>query len=160
MLSEAEKNLVLNLKCEEKSFQENANVMNITRNSAINLYYYDKCQSKKKRGPKFKIKDYEKLRIKRQIANYTKSGEKVNRPKIKKACYLNVSTRSIQRHLKSQHFTYNKLKPQIILSKKHKNIRQGLITNWVSTNHQWECTVFPTKNDFLWTVLMTEEHIH
>ena len=148
MRTEAEKKLVMDLKCEGKSFQEIANIMKISRNSVSNLYYYDKNPTKMKRGPKFKIKDYEKLRIKRQIAQYRKTEEKINSPKIKKACYLNVSTRSIQRHLKCQGYAYKKSKFQICLSKKHKEIRLEIITKWISTNHPWERTVFSDEKRF------------
>lgn len=148
MRSQAEINVIKSLKSEGKSFKEISDIMKLSRNTVIHLYYYDRKTLKKKRGPKFKLSSFEKLRIKRQVAQYKKSNEKVNASKIKKSCYLRISTRSIQRHFKSEGYRYCKAKSQIILSKKHKEARLDIITNWIISNHHWDVTVFTDEKRF------------
>jgi len=82
MRTEFEKNMVIKLRNEGKSFKEIAYIMNVTINSVGNMYYYQQKNVKNKRGPKPKLTNYEKLRIKRQIAQYTKVVEKINATKI------------------------------------------------------------------------------
>ena len=50
---------------------------------------------------------------------------------IKKSCYLDISTRSIERHFKDIRYKYSKAKKEIILSKKHKEERLNIITDWL-----------------------------
>ena len=64
MRSEAERQMVCRLKSDGKSFNEISDL--ITRNVVINMFYYSTQLLKEKRGPKFKLTSYEKLRIKRQ----------------------------------------------------------------------------------------------
>ena len=148
MRTEAEREIVFKLKMEGKSFNEISRIMNLTRNVIINMYYYDRQFVKKKCGPKFKLNSYQKLRIKRQVAQYKLAQEKINATKMKKACYLDVSTRSIQRHFKDLGYKYARAKSQIILSKKHKEARLDIITDWLTNNHPWHCTVFSDEKRF------------
>lgn len=148
MRSQAEINIINTLKLEGKTFKEISDIMKISRNSVMHLYYYDRKVLKKKRGPKFKLTSFEKLRIKRQVTQYKKAHEKVNASKIKKSCDLHISTRSIQRHFKSEGYRYCRAKSQIILLKKHKEARLEIITNWITSNHQWDMTVFTDEKRF------------
>lgn len=148
MRSQAEINIINALKSEGKSFKEISDILKISRNSVMHLYYYDRKILKKKRGPKFKLSSFEKLRIKRKVAQYKEAHEKVNASKIKKSCYLRISARSIQRYFKSEGYKYCRAKSQIILSKKHKEARLEIITNWITSNHQWDVTVFTDEKRF------------
>ena len=99
------------------------------------MYYYQRKHMKNKCGPKPKLTNFDKLRIKRQIAQYTKVTGKINASKIKKSCYLKIYTRNIQRYLKCTGFTYVKAKSQIVLSKKHKEVILEIITNCITSCH-------------------------
>ena len=68
MRSEAEKQIVCRLKSDGKRFSEISDLMNLSTNVVTNMYYYNIQLLKKKRGSKFKLTSYEKLRIKRQVA--------------------------------------------------------------------------------------------
>ena len=72
----------------------------MSSDTIINMYYFERKVTPKKRGPDFRINNYHKLRIKRQVAQLKKEEENINASKIKKSCYLQISTRTIQRHLK------------------------------------------------------------
>jgi len=102
---------------------------------------------KKKRFPQFQLSSFKKLRIKWQVALYKGAKEKVNASKIKKSCNLRLSIRSIQRHFKSESYRFCKAKFQIILSKKHmEGVR--IITDWITSYHQWHLTVFTDEKRF------------
>jgi len=148
MRSEEEIQLIRNLKYEGKSFQQISEIMHLSRNIVIHLYYYARQTLKKKRGPKNKLSSFEKLRIKRQVALYKKSNEKINAAKIKKSCYLQISTRSIRRYFKSEGYKYRKAKLQVVLSKKDKGNRVQIITNWITSDHPWNRTVFSDEKRF------------
>ena len=148
MRSEAEIKIIKDLKADGKTFQEIADILNLSRSSVTHLYYYDRKILKAKRGPKKKIRSFEKLRIKRQVAQYKKSKEKVNATKIKRSCYLQMSTRSIQRHFKSEGYRYTRAKSEIILTRKHKENRLEKITNWIKSSHPWKRTVFTDEKRF------------
>ena len=120
MRSETERQMVCRLKSDGKGFNEISDLVNLSRNVVINMHYYNTQLLKKKRGPKFKLTSYEKLRIKRQVAKCKAAQEKVNASKIKISCYLDISTRSIERHFKDIGYKYSRAKKEIVLSKKHK----------------------------------------
>ena len=63
MCSEAEIKIIKDLKSDDKSFQKIADITKLKRS-------------------------FEKLRIKRQVAQYKKSKERVNATKIKRSCYF------------------------------------------------------------------------
>jgi len=148
MRSQIEINFIKKLKDEGKSFSQIAQIMQLTRNSVIHLYYYKKQTLKQKVGPKFKLTKFDKLRIKRQIAQYRNSHEKINSTKLKKSCYLQVSTRTVRRHLTHEGYEYRRAKFQILLSKKHKEKRVEMVTNWITSSHPWDRTVFTDEKRF------------
>jgi len=148
MRNQVEIDIIKSLKSEGKTFKEISDIMKISRNCVMHLYYYERKILKKKRGPKFQLSSFEKLRIKRQVALYKGAKEKVNASKIKKSCHLRLSNRSIQRHFKSEGYRFRKAKSQIILSKKHKEERVRIITDWITSNHQWHLTVFTDEKRF------------
>ena len=74
--------------------------------------------------------------------------KKVNSSKLKTDCSLNMSVRTIQRHMKRSGFIYRKVKSQIVLSKRHKEERMKIITQWISSNHKLENTIFTDEKRF------------
>jgi transposase len=148
MSQDERRRMVLKLKSEGKSYAQIANIMGICRNNAINLYNYRPKLLLKKRGPKFTLQKYDKLKIKRQISFYQLNKEKVNSTKLKTDCNLSLSTRSIQRHMRRSGMHYRKVPSKIFLTKKHKQERVRLITKWIGENHQWERTIFSDEKRF------------
>jgi hypothetical protein len=78
---------------------------------------YDKVR--KKRGPKFKINARNTMLIKKKVRRLNGINEKVTASKIKKACDVDLSVRSIQRKLANLNFNYGNITKTIQLTKKH-----------------------------------------
>ena len=78
MRSELQRKIIQNLKSQEKKINEIADIMKMSSNTTINMYYYERKVTPHKRGPHFRINNYQKLRIKRQVAQLKKEEEKIN----------------------------------------------------------------------------------
>jgi len=130
------------------TFKEISQILGISIHSARGLCVNKRISNLKKRGPKFKLNSYCKLKVKRCISALKNDGQKVNCTKIKNACNLNISTRTIQRHLSKMCFTYKKAKSQLVLSKYHKQKRLDIVSQWIADNHNWEKTVFSDEKRF------------
>lgn len=139
---------VQRLKKEGKSYNQIAKILGITRSSARSLVIYKLKTNKKKVGRKNKITKRESLVLKREIALLNEQQEKVNSKKLIKNLGLNISPRSVHRHLLKLDFKYKKATNQIVLSKKHKQIRLDVISSWISSNHSWENTIFTDEKRF------------
>ena len=63
----------------------------------------------RKLGFNFKLKKAEKLSIKRKISTQENNSQKVTIPKIHHECNLNVSSSTVQRHLKKEDLKYKKV---------------------------------------------------
>jgi len=116
--------------------------------AVIGMASYKPKTFKKKRGPKNKLSKADKLSIKREISKMTSRQEKVNCTKIRSACSLNISPRSLQRHMKASNMKYRNVAKKIYLSKEHKRIRIELVTRWITENHCWEKTIFSDEKRF------------
>ena len=104
--------------------------------------------SPKKRGPKFKINKRIDMAIKRKVMKLTGSGEKVWSEKIITDLRLNVSPCTVQRHLLKSGYKYKRAKSQIILSEQHKVERLNIVTQWITSNQNWEQTIFTDEKRF------------
>ena len=142
------KQLAVLYKNEGRSYAEISEILHISRNCAINLCNYENKRFPKKRGPKFILNKAQKLGIKRAIGNLKENYKKVNSKKLKDECSLNVSVRTIQRHMKIVGFNYKRMPSMIILNKKHKEKRVIAIRDWITKNHVWEKTVFSDEKRF------------
>ena len=142
------RNLAKIWKDDGMSYMEIGNLLKISKSAAQNLCKYEKKRICRRRGPKFLLQSYEKLKIKRTIAQLEKEGGKINSVKIKKQSDLKESRWTIQRHLRRMNFKYKKSIKQILLTKRHKENRVNIITQWVTLNHPWELTVFSDEKRF------------
>lgn len=142
------KHIAIKLKKEGKSYNSIGMILGLTRYAVRNLVTYKYVVHKKKRGHKRKISKAHALSIKREITRLTCKQEKVNSSKIKKNCGLTVSTRTVQRHLKLSNMKYTRSYHEILLTKKHKEERMKVITEWISSNHNWENTIFSDEKKF------------
>ena len=96
--------------------------------------------------PKFTLSKANKLSIKRTIGTLKKTNRKINSKKLKIECRLDVSVRTIQRHMKAVGFTYRRIPPQIILSQKERRVI--VINDCITENHVREKTVFSDEKRF------------
>lgn len=148
MRSNSERKIAKSMKLDGKSYNEIASILNVTRDVARNFCRNLKVNFSRKRGPKQKIGKKNKLRIKRAICSFKDRGVKVNSTKIIKECDLSVSPVTVQRYLKKSKYKYRKAKKQIVLSNSQKSTRIEIITEWITTCHQWEKTVFTDEKRF------------
>lgn len=148
MLSEIQKEKVKLLKNEGYNFSQISTILNITRSAARHCFIYTNTTNPKKRGPRAKFEKKHKLQVKREIGKLKLTGEKVNSTKLVKNCKLNFSTKTVQRYMKNIGMKYKNAKCQILLSKNHKHRRISIINNWISTNHEWEKTIFSDEKRF------------
>ena len=92
------------------NYQYVARILDLPKSSVwkmVNINY-DRC--KKKRARPFKIDSRESTRI-------NENCERVTAKKLVENLNLNVSTRLVQRKLKKQRFSYQKISKKIILTK-------------------------------------------
>ena len=148
MRSEVERQLAMEWKANGISYTEIARLLHISRNVAINLCLYRPKNIKKITGPKLKIGKSTQLQIKRKIAQLKSSGEKINAPKIRNECGLDVSVSTVQRHLRRSGYIFKRVKLKISLTKKEKQKRVEMIKSWISSNHKWEHTIFSDEKRF------------
>ena len=99
MRYELERQLVCKLRNNNNSFTEIGNIIGLSRHVVRHLYMYNRKTRPKKRGRKCFLQNKDKLHIKRAISMFNISCHKVHATKIKKEWNLNVSTRTISRHL-------------------------------------------------------------
>jgi len=148
MRSKDLKNMALKLRSENMTYDEIGDILGISKYSARNLIQYKFVLHKKKRGTKKKISKAASLSIRREISFLRLNHEKVNAPKIKRNCGLTVSLSTVQRYFKSLNLKYKNCSHEIVLSKKHKEARKTVITQWISSNHNWEKTIFSDEKKF------------
>ena len=143
-----EKNEALALRKSGLTYIEISSKLNMSWCSVRNLCTYKGKVHKMKRGPKDKINKVKQLSIKRSIALMSSNLERVTSPKINKDCKLNVNLRTVQKYLKKKGFKYKKAMKKICLTQRHKMIRINLITQWITSNHNWENTIFSDEKRF------------
>lgn len=148
MRSITERNLAIKWKSEGLSYYEISERLGVSRNVAINLCYYKVGVSTKKRGPKFKLSKYSKLKIKRKISSLEAQSKKVCAPKIKNECELSVSTSTVQRHLRREGLKYKRVVPKIFLTKRHKEARINMIKSWITSEQNFNLTIFSDEKRF------------
>ena len=72
----------------------------------------------------------------------------VNAAKIKVEFNLYVSTRTIRRHLGNIGMRYRNIPRKIFLTKVYKERRVALAEKWITTNHDWNKTIFSDEKRF------------
>ena len=88
-----------------------------------------KCSHTFKMGLNPKVTMKVQLRIKRAMCNLQDSGEKNISRKIVEARDLDISVRTVQRHLKTMQYKYKRTTAIIILTKAHKAKRVDTVTS-------------------------------
>lgn len=93
-------------------------VSHITVRNIVNGLYKDKPE---RRGPKPKTTRRQETRIRRAVTKLGADGSRVTAKKVQDHCELgHLSTRTIQRRLRSMDFEFKEASRRIVLSKAHK----------------------------------------
>ena len=103
---------------------------------------------KKKPGPKYKIKPYQMLKIKREVRRLKSENQKVTARKIQASCDFDVNLRSVQRSLKRLGFSYKKVEMKLPLTQNHKLKRVELARKWIGENIINKNVVFSDEKRF------------
>ena len=148
MRTKEEKFIAQRMRNEGYSYKEIGEFLSVSWNVAKNLCTYKYKSIKCKRGPKFKVNKKQRLQIKRVISKMTSSGLKITAAKIKADCSLNASLRTVQYYLKKEGYFYKKAKNSIVLSKRHKETRVNIISEWINESYEWEKTIFSDEKRF------------
>jgi len=143
-----QRQLAQKLRNENKTFNEIGRIMNVSRHVARKLCVYKRIAHPKKRGRKCLLQQSNKLQIKRRISILKSDGQRVHSSKIINECHLNVSPRTIRRHLASIGMRYANAKRKIFLTKTHKAKRVEMALRWISTDHDWSKTIFSDEKRF------------
>jgi len=148
MKTEAEKNKVLQLRKEGYGYRAIAKKLKISKDSVYGICKMRVVQIKKRSGPKPKINEAYKLRLKRRICTLRECGEKVNCPKLIRECNIDASRFTVGRYLRQQGMKYTKIKKSLPLKPLDKIRRAEIAKEWLAENHQWERTIFSDEKWF------------
>ena len=140
--------LAIKLRKQEKSYGEIASTLEVSRQSAKNLINYKLKLLKTKGAPKPKIRGLDSFRIRREISNLKRDGQKVTTTKIIRSCNLKVSVTTCWRNLNSIGYKYKQSKKKISLTNQHKKIRIEIISKWLIDNRNWSETIFSYEKRF------------
>lgn len=132
----------------EKSIRKVAKRLDIPVSSVAFMINNDYDKVRKKRGPKFKINARKTMLIKKEVRRLNGINEKVTASKVKKACDVNVSVRSIQRKLANLNFNYGNVSKTIPLTKKHMLERVKFADNCIKDLKFIFKTVFSDEKRF------------
>jgi len=148
MFSEDIRNLVFYQKNLGYSLDSISKNLNLTINNIKSILSYKIRQNKKKTGPKNKIDNHMRIRIKRLIAAENRKGAKVTCNKIISSIGVDVSRKTLNNHLLRQDYKYVKCKQVITLTKRHKEMRIAHVRSWIEQNIPWECVIFSDEKKF------------
>lgn len=149
MLSEDAKNLIRNLFREYGSYREVARLAKVSdktvRSIVLDLYVKDK----RRPGPKPEIKPRETRAMARSVGKILAEGSRVTARKVQAECALErVSTRTVQRKLKSMDMTYQPAKMRIVLTAQHKKSRLEKARAWLGESMDWRRVVWSDEKRF------------
>jgi len=148
MREESQRDLVRKLVNENMNFTEIGTLMGISRHAVRSLHVYKRVSHPKKRGRQFILQSKQKLKIKRTVSMLKSAGERVDASKLKLECQLNVSSRTIRRHLGGIGMKYKNVRRRIFLTKTHKEKRVQMAKEWITNNHDWSKTIFSDEKRF------------
>ena len=148
MYSEEIRKIVINLRNQNKSYTDISTLINIARPSVISILNYKRRPNKKKTGTKPLIDKYKSLSIKRFVAAENNIGKSVTCKSIISGTQINVSRRTMNNYLLRRDYKYMKMVQKMSLSKKHKQERVKIISNWIHENIVWENTIFSDEKKF------------
>ena len=114
------KNEAKKLRSDGKTYKEISSILNVSLFSAKKMCTYILNKSFKM-GPNPKVTKKVQFRIKGATCNLEDSGEKFISRKIIEACDIDISIRTVQRHLKAMQYKYKRATAIISLTK---HIRQ------------------------------------
>lgn len=148
MRSIEERLIAIRYKEDGKSYGDIAKLLNISRNSAVNLVKYKKKIIKKRTGPKKKINKRMSLRLRRTIFGLIQRGERINSRKLIEETDLNVSIWTLQRYLRARAMRYGNSKKRLCIDDKNRIDRMTFAKRCLIENHNWHSTIFTDEKKF------------
>ena len=82
------------------------------------------------------------------VKKLNQSGEKMLNSRLVSDLKLNLSIKTVQRHMQRCGCIYKKSKLQIILNDHHKAERMNIVGDWISENQDWSKTMFTDEKRF------------
>ena len=116
--------------------------------STVEYMLKTNSERKKKRIRKRSIGKRTQRRMKRIVARFLISGEKVTARKVKEKCELDVNVRTVQRTLHRIGLKYAKTKKKITLTKKHKGARLECAKRWLTKHVDLKKVIFTDEKRF------------
>lgn len=141
-------NLVKSKHKEGMSLSKIANDCNLSRGSVQYMVKNNYNRIKKTSGRKRKISKKEALCLKRCCENFIQNGEKATARKIISELNLQVSNRTVQRHLRSVGYVAKVAKQKIQLTKNHRAERVRICSEWITERINWKKVIFTDEKKF------------
>lgn len=106
-------------------------------------------KDKRKTGPAKKITRRQETKIKKEVCRIIQTEAQVTARKVQRECSLdNVSTRTVQRQLRSMAYEFNEAMQEIVHTAKHKERRLELAELWLGSSMDWSRVVFTDEKRF------------
>ena len=148
MRSKTEKQLAIKWKNDGYSYKKIADLLSISRQSAVNLCNYRLKIDKITPGTKPKLTSKDILQIKRCVGNMKDRQERVNSTKILFDTGIKCSTRTIQRYMKKNGYMYKRILNKIILNDRQKQRRIEVVSEWIRDSQNCNKTIFSDEKCF------------
>ena len=114
------------------SYRRTSQELKLPRSTMQYMIKNDYSRVKAKRGPKHVAVGFKKLCIKRCLALLKKRKDRVTASKVLRETALKISRRTVHRALSRMKYRYTNAKITIILTKKQKENRLRLCTEWLN----------------------------
>lgn len=131
------------------SYSSVAKNLKINRMTVARIVKRDPNRAKAKTGSPKLISARDNTLIKKIVRDCNLRGEKCTARKLQTECHLQeVSTRTIQRHMKTIKFPYLSAIKTIRLTKEHKLARVEKVKSWAAENVDWSIVKFTDEKRF------------
>ena len=133
---------------EQRSIRKTAEITKQSPSSVAYMISNNYERPKKKRGRRPALSPRENLAIKREVKRIKSAREKVTARKLKENLELTSCERTIRRKLHKLGMKYKNDSKKIHLTKRHKDERVRIVSDWLARCHDWKITVFTDEKKF------------
>jgi len=133
---------IKNLKEKGKSYKEISEMIGISKASVWWILNKRKKGLHQKPGPKPKINSRLSTRIKRYVEKMNLDGQKVNCNVVKNELHLDVKRRTLNDWFNKKNYICKSHPQKFMLTKKHKEKRIEIITQWFVEKINWDRCIF------------------
>lgn len=129
-------------------FKEISYMLEISLSKTKNLFYYQRKVKKCKTGPKMKINKRLSTRISRFVDYKNKMREKVTCNQIIQELELPISRMTMNYWFLRRDIKCVNISQNLCLTKKHRENRITLVSQWICENIDWKQTAFSDEKRF------------